>query len=204
MMNRNSSWEKTLVVGFITILALGLLNAIFFGAIKIHLQCEKSSPGEIYCQLTKTRLVGEVEQTLKPGELKRARLDEDIEYDENGGYTIDYNVVLETQKGKIPFGVSTSWIGNKKERVSQINDFLENTNTTLLDIEQNNLQTLFVSLIIELRSILFMSALALIRYLYSKLYQLYRGIRARLISILDQMNKQPKKAPLSLEKDTQG
>ncbi len=195
-MDRNSSWQGTLLVIFIT---LCLLDAIFFGDVKIHLQCDQYSPVERYCQLTRTRLFGEVEETFKQGEFKRAILDKDIVYDDEGVSTTYYNVLLETQKGKIPFGIRTSWIADKKEKVSQINDFLENTNTTLLDIEQNNLQTLLSSFIIGLISILFMLALIPIAY---GCWNLYRGIRGRLVLILDRMNKQPKKAPLSLEKET--
>ena len=197
-MDRNSSWQGTL---FIIFIAFCLGHGIFFGDFKINLQCEKYLPGERYCQLTRTRLSGEVEETFKPGELKRAILDKDIVYDDQGISTTYYKVVLETQKGKIPFGIRTSWIGDKKERVSQINDFLENSNTTLLDIEEDNLQTLLWSFIIGSISILFLLALIPISYLCSKLY---RGIRARLVLILDRMNKQPQKAPLSLEKETKG
>ncbi|MGD1808498.1 hypothetical protein ACP6PL_24110 [Dapis sp. BLCC M126] len=196
-MARNSSLAGILFVIFI---AFCLLNTIFFGDFKIHLQCEQSLPGERYCQLTRTKLYGEVEETFKPGELKRAILDKDIVYDDQGGSTTYYKIMLETQKDKIPFGIRTSWIGDKKERVSQINDFLENTNTTLLDIEEDNLKTLFWSFIIELIGILFMFALIPIAHLCGKLY---RGIRAKLVSILNWMNKQQQKAPLSFEKETQ-
>lgn len=194
-MARNSS---VAVIPFIIFIALCLLNAIFFSDFKIHLQCEQSLPGERYCQLTRTKLSREVEQTFKPGELKRAILDKDIVYDDQGASATYYKIVLETQKGKIPFGVRSSWIGDKKERVSQINDFLENTNTTLLDIEEDNLQTL--SFIIESIGILFLLALIRIAHLCGKLY---RRIRAKLVSILNWMNKQQQKDPLSFEQETQ-
>lgn len=201
--NENSVDKSTIVIATALLLSFAfplvmLIVQIFFTDVQVHLQCEKSQPAETYCQLTRRKLFREKKQTLVSGELKGAIIDTYTDEAENS-----YKILLETQKDRIPFGISTSWIGDKKKKVNQINDFVEDSNITLLDVKQND-TIAFVLDLIRWGCWSITYGLIPIAFLCSMLLKIISKIRARLGSMLNHMNKPPKKALFSLEKKPQG
>lgn len=153
-----------------------LISTTFFMDIQVHLQCEKSVSGEIYCQLTTTKLLKQQKQILIPGELKSARLKIDS-YEEG----ISYKIMLETPKGKIQFGMSSSQKAGKKKIVNQINNFINKSNINLLDIKQNNTRIYLAQLIF--------SGLILILCIFFIFLQILSILRPWLKSMINNPSK---------------
>ncbi|MGD1715558.1 hypothetical protein [Dapis sp. BLCC M172] len=167
-----------------------MLIWLIFRDIKVNIECKKSPNAEIYCQLHRTNILKQQTQTFLPGELKGATLNRYTDEDGNS-----YQIMLKTKKGNILFGMSDGSIRSKQEKVNQINNFIEDSNITLLNVEKDDTVQFFWDLI----SCGYIVAISL----WVMLLVMIQFIRERLTSILNQMNKPPKKALLSLEEKPQ-
>lgn len=191
-MQKNKTCLDNRSLEFVLVLALSalvtLILTIFITDIQVNIECQKSPTAEIYCQLTRTKLLKQEKQILVPGELKRAILKTDRYEDRRL-----YRIFLKTKKDKIPFGMSSSEKGDKKKKVNQINDFIKHSNIALLDVKQNDARDFFCELIL--------SGLVSIVFLFVILLQILSTIGLRLRSMI---KKPSNNVPIFLVKKLQG
>ena len=113
---------------------VGVLVMIGLGQVST-LQCDRIEPTQIACTLTARRFLKKHITPIPNGQLQGAEVE--VHHHQKGGVT--YRVILITKTSKIPLTEAYTFDeGKKRQKANQIDSFINNSEQSSLEIQQDN------------------------------------------------------------------